>query len=144
MTWDPKEAKRRLMDTTGLSEEEIAKAEQAAEQANEGPLGEQIRELFESRANMQGAMQAMDLTQPHFNMAFLALQGMDDDVTSRAVCLGWMMNTVMILKVLKRSQFEILDLASRAAELAQLFEDAMIETGGENPFRQWAEDHDDQ
>lgn len=132
--WDKDAARRKLEEQSGLSQEELRMAEKAARKASTGSHGAQIRELFESRENMTAAMQAMDLTNEHFQAAFLALQGMDDDATTEAVSLGLMMNLVMILRVIQRDPVQILDLCSRAVELSSLFEDAVMDTSGRNPF----------
>jgi|SoiMethySBSTD1v2_1073268.scaffolds.fasta_scaffold269270_3 hypothetical protein len=133
--WNPKEAKQRIMDLGHLTEKQRKEAEDAAEIANHGPIGAAIRELFEDRRTMVSAMQAMDLTQVGTHHAFHALAKMDRGANKKGVGLGLTMNLVMILRVMEFSTIEILDLVSRATELANLFEDAVLESGKPTPFK---------
>jgi hypothetical protein len=132
--WDPEDANRRVEAEGYLYVVEIKLAEEIGEKTAKGPIGAQIRKLFQTKDMMGGTMQAMDLTRPHFQAAFRACHDVDDDVPADAVRLGLIMNLVLILQVVKTPPAEILDMCSRAIELTELFKESMVGVTGRDPF----------
>ena len=125
-----------LSAKTGIPIELIQQAEEmVAKHAPNADLAT-LRNIFETRERMKGALVAMEACHDNFTDILANFSKVADQMTSDQAALGLMMSTTLLCRLFKIEQTDILRICTQSLEAIEMFEDTMKMSGATNPFEE--------